>query len=92
MRKLTFVLVLSWAVISSGTSAFRRGVFPEHHEERCGYNVENIKQYRSSLSAGLVLAGEGCHVFGPDLPKLRLEVNYDTGDPQVKQTLSYITS
>lgn len=30
MRKLTFVLVLSWAVISSGTSAFRRGVFPEH--------------------------------------------------------------
>lgn len=43
-----------------------------------GYSATNVKTDRTSLTADLTLAGEGCNVFGDDIPKLSLKVVYET--------------
>ncbi|KIM30453.1 glycoside hydrolase family 31 protein [Serendipita vermifera MAFF 305830] len=43
-----------------------------------GYNAENVQVTHSSLTADLVLAGEPCAIYGQELPKLSLHVEYQT--------------
>ena len=45
-----------------------------------GYAVQNVTHTSSSLTADLVLNGNGCAVFGPDVETLLLQVDYETGD------------
>lgn len=44
-----------------------------------GYKAVNVKQTGTSLKADLVLAGAACNVYGNDIPKLALEVDYEDG-------------
>lgn len=44
-----------------------------------GYTAKNVKKTASTLTADLTLAGEGCNIYGADIPELRLEVGYDDG-------------
>lgn len=48
-----------------------------------GYTASNVRTTSgdSTLTADLTLAGPGCNVFGADLPKLALEVQYETSKP-----------
>ena len=43
-----------------------------------GYNAVNVKTTGGKLTADLTLAGQGCNVFGPDIQKLHLDVDYET--------------
>lgn len=45
-----------------------------------GYKAINIKQHESSLEADLVLAGDSCDLFSPDLSHLKLLAEYQTGE------------
>jgi alpha-glucosidase len=48
--------------------------------ESCpGYKATNVVTDGSKLSADLVLAGTACNVYGTDVQKLKLEVQYETG-------------
>ena len=48
--------------------------------DKCpGYRACTVKTTPTGLTANLVLAGPACNVYGDDLKKLKLEVNYDTG-------------
>ena len=46
-----------------------------------GYDVVEVKSSGSSLTAGLTLRGQACNVFGSDVTKLRLQVEYESGEP-----------
>ncbi|KAI5776670.1 glycosyl hydrolases family 31-domain-containing protein [Geopyxis carbonaria] len=49
--------------------------------EKCGgYAARNVRRSDTSLSADLKLVGKGCAVYGKDLERLRLEVNYDSNE------------
>ena len=43
-----------------------------------GYNATNIKTKGTTLTADLLLAGKPCNVFGNDLSKVTLAVEYET--------------
>lgn len=43
-----------------------------------GYSATNISTSGTKLTAGLVLAGTACNVFGNDSQTLSLEVTYET--------------
>ncbi|KAA8910594.1 alpha-glucosidase [Sphaerosporella brunnea] len=43
-----------------------------------GYTASNVRTTSSSLTADLKLIGKGCAIYGPDIPSLKLSVNYDT--------------
>jgi hypothetical protein len=45
-----------------------------------GYSATNIKNTGVGLTADLVISGQGCNVFGPDVQKLSLNVIYETGE------------
>ncbi|KAF4978132.1 hypothetical protein FZEAL_5430 [Fusarium zealandicum] len=45
-----------------------------------GYKVTKQWETRSGFYADLSLAGKACNVFGTDLPDLKLEVEYQTGE------------
>lgn len=50
-----------------------------------GYKATNVKANGGSISADLSLAGAACNVYGTDLDKLVLQVEYETGRrPQSK--------
>ena len=44
-----------------------------------GYNATNVKTKGAILTADLVLAGKPCNVFGNDISKVTLAVEYETG-------------
>lgn len=44
-----------------------------------GYSATNIKTVGPELTADLVLNGQACNVFGPDVQNLALSVVYETG-------------
>lgn len=44
-----------------------------------GYKASDVVQTDSGLTASLTLAGDGCNVYGYDLPDLTLLVQYQTG-------------
>ena len=43
-----------------------------------GYRVTNLSTSETKLTAGLVLAGPACNIFGNDSQELSLEVTYET--------------
>ncbi|KAI9149513.1 putative alpha/beta-glucosidase agdC [Paramyrothecium foliicola] len=43
-----------------------------------GYTVQNVVQGKWKLEADLDLVGNGCAIFGPDVPLLKLLVEYQT--------------
>ncbi|KAF9043930.1 alpha-glucosidase [Panaeolus papilionaceus] len=45
-----------------------------------GYRATKIKTRLNGMSAELVLGAEPCNVFGDDIPKLNLDVTYETKD------------
>lgn len=45
-----------------------------------GYSASNVVKHDRGLTADLDLIGKGCGVYGSDLPKLRLTVEYETGE------------
>lgn len=44
-----------------------------------GYSVSSLTQGKWSLEADLDIIGDGCEVYGPDVAKLKLLVEYQTG-------------
>ena len=44
-----------------------------------GYTASDVVKTDSGLTASLSLAGDGCGVYGYDLPDLTLQVQYQTG-------------
>jgi alpha-glucosidase len=44
-----------------------------------GYNISNIVQTSSTITADLTLAGNPCNVYSDDLIDLKLLVEYQTG-------------
>lgn len=76
---LALVALTSLAVLSSYTAAqFGTTVDPNVLDACPGYKATNVKTTASSLTADLVLGGEGCNVFGEDIEKLSLVVTYET--------------
>lgn len=52
-----------------------------------GYEATNVTTSANSLTANLVLAGEGCNVFGEDVERLSLQVTYETRTYPVHMSL-----
>lgn len=82
MRRLFlfFVSLVGAAVIGPRTDG----------PDQCpGYKAINIKEHDNSLKADLVLAGDACNLYGSDLVKLTLLVEYQTSEfhlfPHFKQ-------
>ncbi len=44
-----------------------------------GYNAVNVEVTETDLTADLILAGEPCGVYGPDIERLSLLVQTQTG-------------
>lgn len=44
-----------------------------------GYSLSGVTETHSSITADLDLIGTGCGIYGPDIPKLSLTVEYQTG-------------
>ena len=44
-----------------------------------GYTATNVVTSGPNLTASLVLAGDACNVYGPDVETLNLQVTYETG-------------
>ncbi|KAF5348995.1 hypothetical protein D9758_012736 [Tetrapyrgos nigripes] len=69
-------LVLLGTLLS--TSAFATWIDPSILDACPGYTVSNVVNDGATLNADLTLAGEGCNVFGTDIPRLSLSVTYET--------------
>ena len=53
-------------------------------DQKCkGYSATNVIKHDRGLTAELNLIGEGCGIYGPDLSKLRLTVEYEAGTPNI---------
>jgi alpha-glucosidase len=51
-----------------------------HDLDSCpGYNAENVQVTEFTLTADLLLAGEPCAVYGEEIQKLSLRVEYQSG-------------
>lgn len=46
-----------------------------------GYSVTRVAETNKGIEAHLDLIGVGCAVYGPDVPKLKLLVEHETGKP-----------
>lgn len=44
-----------------------------------GYRASNVVKTSTGLTADLQIAGTKCNVFGTDVDRLKLSVNYDSG-------------
>lgn len=57
-----------------------------------GYTASNVRTTSggSTLTADLTLAGPGCNVFGVDLPKLTLAVQYETSKPDAPRRVLFV--
>ena len=45
-----------------------------------GYKATDVSASGTKLTATLILAGKPCNVFGDDIQKLSLSVEYETGE------------
>jgi alpha-glucosidase len=70
---------LYFLLLNVGVSSYF--VNASHELDSCpGYNAENVQVTEFALTADLVLAGEPCAVYGEELQKLSLLVEYQTGE------------
>ena len=65
-------LVLVWIVYVSTAAA-------STVRECSGYTLKELRETPFQVEADLELIGEGCGVYGPDIPRLALTVTYETG-------------
>ncbi|KAG6864625.1 hypothetical protein C0991_008189 [Blastosporella zonata] len=77
MLRSILVVVAVAALLPTGT-VHATSVDPHILDSCSGYNAVNIKSTGATLAADLVLNGEGCGIFGPDIKKLELTVVYET--------------
>lgn len=54
-----------------------------------GYTASNVITTPTGLTADLQIAGPKCNVFGADIDRLKLLVNYDSGMPASLQHQLY---
>lgn len=66
-------ILTTYSTAQSGTT-----VDPTVLDACPGYEATNVATSANSLTANLVLAGEGCNVFGEDVKRLSLQVTYET--------------
>lgn len=52
-----------------------------------GYNAENVQVTDFALTADLVLAGQPCAIYGEELPRLSLRVEYQAGGSRASITI-----
>ena len=81
---------LSLAALLVGRVAAQFGTYvdPAVLDACPGYNATDIEATESSLSATLTLVGDGCNVFGTDIPTLALDVTYETGEQHIALSFS----
>ncbi|KAM0551272.1 hypothetical protein ACHAPJ_008617 [Fusarium lateritium] len=85
-KLLTSAVALSGAAFAqskAGTEELdkpRRDLYEKDLSKCPGYKATKHWQTRDGFYADLALAGKACDVFGVDLPKLKLEVEYQTED------------
>ncbi|KAG6899905.1 hypothetical protein C0993_005484 [Termitomyces sp. T159_Od127] len=77
-NKLLEKILCVVAFLYQAGSAHSEFVDPAVLDACSGYSATNITTSGASLTADLVLDGEGCAVFGPDVEKLGLTVVYET--------------
>jgi hypothetical protein len=69
----------------------RAQVTPLKNISKCkGYKATNVRENQWGLTADLTLIGSGCGVYGDDLKKLALTVEYQSGEyyqPSVSPSL-----
>lgn len=78
----------TFLLLSSAASASASVLAPRADDsKKCpGYKVANVEQSERSLTAQLRLAGKPCNSYGKDLEKLKLTVEYQTGnDPRPRR-------
>lgn len=57
------------------------GLFAQGWTTDCpGYHVIAAEDNGNTLTAQLRLSGKNCDLYGQDLPKLKLQVEYQTGE------------
>lgn len=67
-------------IIGLGTIIALPSVYGHPSIDTCrGYNAENIQVTETDLMADLILAGEGCGIYGPDVKRLSLLVQHQAG-------------
>ncbi|WEW58161.1 glycosyl hydrolase [Emydomyces testavorans] len=70
-RTLALPFVLACLIHTSAVTAKTRS--------KCnGYAVKDVQEKPFQLEANLELIGEGCGIYGPDIPELSLSVTYET--------------
>ena len=72
---LQFALLGQLAALASATVTD-----PQILDACPGYKAKNVLNLGHTLSADLVLDGEACDVFGPDIEKLKLQVIYENSE------------
>ena len=86
-RPVRVLSILGLAILTSFFQSSVEGtvVDPTVLDSCPGYSATNIKTVGPGLTADLVLNGQGCNVFGPDIQNLALSVVYETGKLMVSQ-------
>lgn len=77
MRMAEIAILFLWHLL-----ALAEGLSAPSSLRRCpGYRAINVDERSRGLTADLTLAGEPCNVYGTDIKHLKLEVEYQTGEP-----------
>ena len=79
MRLLATTLVSLAILLTLSAAQFGTTVDPSVLDACPGYEATDVKTTANGITAGLVLAGKSCNVFGEDVERLSLEVTYETG-------------
>ncbi len=65
------------------------GLFAQGWAADCpGYHVVAAEDNGNTLTAQLRLSGKNCDVYGEDLPKLKLQVEYQTSESNYTQRVA----
>lgn len=70
------IALLALLLQAAGLSA--TVVDPKVLDACSGYSATNVKSSGAVLTADLLLNGQGCNIFGPDVKKLGIKVVYET--------------
>lgn len=77
MRMAAIAILFLWHIL-----ALAEGLSTLLSLRNCpGYRAINVEERSLGLAADLTLAGEPCNVYGTDIKHLKLEVEYQTGEP-----------
>jgi alpha-glucosidase len=77
-RLLALVTVVAALVSAQSTNAPNVASSADLLKACKGYSASDVKTSGSTLTATLNLVGDGCAVYGPDIKRLQLQVEYQT--------------